>query len=111
MNLDDGLSPNRLKFVRRRLGLSQAKMGQLMNVHQTLVSHWEHGTRTPDAYQQALYGLLLRASQIATEAHFEAFDALLKGQHYASALVMMAAIGMPGVRYTTDDRNEREDAK
>jgi len=108
VNLDDRLSPSRLKFVRRRLGLSQAKMGQLMNVHQTLVSHWEHGTRTPDAYQQALYGLLLRASQIATEAHFEAFDGLLQRQHYAQALVLMAAIGIQDMHNTGNDKHANE---
>ncbi len=39
---------NRIKELRKRHGLSQQRLAQILNVHQTAISQWETGRTTPD---------------------------------------------------------------
>ncbi len=39
---------NRIKELRKRNGLSQERLAQMLNVHQTAISQWETGRTSPD---------------------------------------------------------------
>ena len=55
-----------IKATRKRLGLTQPQLGQLLGVHWVTVSKWERGLLAPDAYRSALLERFARtASQKA----------------------------------------------
>lgn len=39
---------NRIQELRKKHGLSQQRLAQSLNVHQTAISQWETGRTTPD---------------------------------------------------------------
>lgn len=39
---------NNIKELRKKMGLSQEGLAQLLHVHQTAISQWERGTTLPD---------------------------------------------------------------
>ena len=39
---------NRVKELRKKNGLSQQRLAQILNVHQTAISQWETGRTSPD---------------------------------------------------------------
>ena len=39
---------NRIKELRKKFGLSQGVLADMLHVHQTAISQWERGTTTPD---------------------------------------------------------------
>ena len=39
---------NRIKELRKRLGLSQDSLADILHVHQTAISQWERGLTSPD---------------------------------------------------------------
>ena len=47
---------------RRRLGLTQQQLAEMVGVHQTRVSHWERGSRTPTLQQMDALGDLFGLS-------------------------------------------------
>jgi DNA-binding transcriptional regulator YiaG len=44
------MTPADLQSWRDRLGLSQAELGELLNVHEMTVSAWERGRQQPAPY-------------------------------------------------------------
>lgn len=48
------MDTDKIKQLRERLGLSQDKLGQLLDVHTMTVSKWERGVLTPTPYQAAM---------------------------------------------------------
>lgn len=44
----------RIRRMRQEAGLSQRELGELVNVTQASVSHWETGVRAPEAVQVAM---------------------------------------------------------
>jgi molybdopterin-binding protein len=52
-----------LKALRRRLGLSQRGLAELVGAHAMTVSRWERGLLRPSAHQDRLLRSLLRASE------------------------------------------------
>jgi len=53
------MEPKELAEIRKRWGLTQAQMAELMEVSgKLIVSHWENGFRSPSAIVQKLYRML-----------------------------------------------------
>lgn len=51
----DPLTPERIRSLRRQLGLTQTEFAQRLGVSMQAVSFWERGTRTPTGlYAQAI---------------------------------------------------------
>ena len=44
------MSPSDIKALREHLGINQAELGQLLNVHAMTISKWERGAATPNAW-------------------------------------------------------------
>ncbi len=52
---DEPLTPERIRSLRRQLGLTQTAFAQRLGVSMQAVSFWERGTRTPTGlYAQAI---------------------------------------------------------
>ncbi len=88
------MTPRRIRYVRKRLGLSQAQLGRLLNVHQTLISHWEHGSRTPDEYQQEQLLHLYESVLKLDENGQQKFQTLVAQGLVAGALAFLIAVGI-----------------
>jgi molybdopterin-binding protein len=65
------------KAIRNRIGLSQAKLADLLGVHTMTVSKWERGVLKPNAHQRRI----LRALADAAEAGVRASGAGSKRKH------------------------------
>lgn len=91
---DMEITPERIRYIRKRLGLSQEQLGKLLNVHQTLVSHWELGSREPDIYQREQLQHLYRSAQEIDETQHQQFDGLLKKGLVAGALALLIGVGI-----------------
>lgn len=53
------MSPEEIRALRERLGLSQTEFGQLLgNVHQNTVSRWEIGQRRPNKFYRAILAVV-----------------------------------------------------
>lgn len=91
---DVEITPERIRFLRKRLGLSQKQLGTLLNVHQTLVSHWEQGLRTPDEYQQEQLRHLYRSAQSINEKQHDRFSSLMAAGLVAGALAFLIGIAL-----------------
>lgn len=91
---DVEITPERIRFLRKRLVLSQEQLGKLLNVHQTLVSHWEQGVRTPDQYQQEQLKHLYRSAQSISEKEHHKFTMLMTAGLLAGALAFLIGIGV-----------------
>jgi len=50
----------RARTIRERAALSQAEIAAELGVHETTVSHWELGVRSPSSALASRYGRLLR---------------------------------------------------
>lgn len=87
------MTAGRIRFLRKRLGLSQEQLGRLLNTHQTLISHWEQGTRHPDEYQVEQLGHLYSCAQRLDEAIHGEFARLLAQRQYAAALALLIMVG------------------
>lgn len=48
------MNTDRIKQLRKKLGISQDKLGQLLDVHTMTVSKWERGVLVPTPYQVAM---------------------------------------------------------
>lgn len=48
------MDANKIKWLRKTLGLSQEKLGQLLDVHTMTVSKWERNKLVPTPYQAAM---------------------------------------------------------
>ena len=48
------MNADKIKQLRKKLGLSQEKLGQLLDVHTMTVSKWERGVLEPTPYQSAM---------------------------------------------------------
>lgn len=48
------MNADRIKQLRKKLGISQDKLGQLLDVHTMTVSKWERGVLVPTPYQVAM---------------------------------------------------------
>lgn len=55
----DPLTPERIRSLRRQLGLTQAEFAERLGVSMQAVSFWERGTRTPTG----LYARAIRSLQ------------------------------------------------
>ena len=100
------MTPERIRFLRKRLGLSQAQLGQMMNVHQTLISHWEQGLRFPDDYQTEQLRHLYRSAQRLDEEQQKKVGTLLGAGLAAGALAFLIALG---VALLSDGEKGQED--
>ena len=88
------MTPERIRFLRKRLGLSQARLGELLNVHQTLISHWENGTRTPDTYQTEQLKHLYQSARRLDEKKQKKLDDLIGKGLMAGGLAFLITIGI-----------------
>ena len=48
------MDAKQIQQLRKKLGLSQDKLGQLLDVHTMTVSKWERGLLSPTPYQVAM---------------------------------------------------------
>ena len=48
------MNADRIKQLRKKLGISQDKLGQLLDVHTMTVSKWERDVLEPTPYQVAM---------------------------------------------------------
>lgn len=56
---EEPLTPERIRALRRQLGLTQAEFAHRLGVSMQAVSFWERGTRTPTGlYARAIQSLL-----------------------------------------------------
>jgi transcriptional regulator with XRE-family HTH domain len=94
------MTPERIRFLRKRLGLSQAQLGQMLNVHQTLISHWENDFRVPDEYQEEQLRHLYRSAQELDENKQKKLDELFAKGLVAGALAFLITVG---IGLLTDD--------
>lgn len=53
-------SPERIKKIREKLGLTQAEAAEKVHVSQSVWSAWERGARTPSEQSAFLIELLLK---------------------------------------------------
>ena len=76
------MTREQIRQLRKKLGLTQAELAQLLGVHAVTVSRWETGPNfQPPPYQMAL----LSEFQKAAEA--EAFDRTLKNLLVSAGIV------------------------
>lgn len=61
--MEKGIAGKRLAELRKKLGLIQAEMGQLVGAHTVTVSRWESAHADPSPYQQALLEEFAQAAQ------------------------------------------------
>lgn len=61
--MEDGIAGKKLAELRKKLGLTQAELGQLVGAHPVTVSRWESGHADPSPYQQALLEEFAKAAQ------------------------------------------------
>ena len=68
MNYDDNLSGEQIGDLRKRLGLSQAKLARAMGVSVLTVSRWELGTNIPKESEMKQLELLRELLTVCSES-------------------------------------------
>jgi len=99
------MTPQRIRFLRKRLGLSQAQLGRLMNVHQTLISHWEKGARFPDKYQEEQLRHLYRSAQELGEEQQMKVEKMIGEGLFAGAMALLIGVG---IAWLLDDDSKKK---
>lgn len=79
-------------MVRKRLTFSQDELARVLGISQSLLSHWERGTRQPDRYQCEQLELLGRACVSPTDKLVEARRLLREGRP-ALACALLLCLG------------------
>lgn len=73
--------------LRKKLGLSQDKFGQLFGVHTMTISKWERGVLTPNSYQIALMTAFEKAAKY--EEIKKTLQNVLVGAGIAAAIYLL----------------------
>lgn len=79
-------------MIRKRLTLSQDECARLLGISQSLLSHWERGTRVPDRYQVEQLELLSSAS-VAPHSDLAPILRTLKAGRPALACALLLGLG------------------
>lgn len=88
------VKPQQLVDLRKKLGLSQAQLAQLLGVHALTVSKWERGLLQPSPYQASLLESFAKARKTNRDIGSEAGELLLTvGAVVALAALLSAAFG------------------
>lgn len=63
MNIDNGLA-QRLKELRKKAGLTQEELAELIDVHLNTISRWENGIDTPKTFKITQLAKVLNVNEV-----------------------------------------------
>ena len=87
------MSGEQIRRLRKKLGLTQAELAQLLGVHAVSVSRWETDANfQPPPYQMALLGEFRKAAEA------EAFDRTLKNLLVSAGIVAVIFLLLQAAR-------------
>ena len=87
------ITADRIRDIRKGLGLTQAQLGQLLGVHSLTVSKWERELLTPTPYQTAMLDSFGKAGKRQPEVG-STVGTLLVGAGIAAALYLLLKAAM-----------------
>lgn len=87
------MDKEQIAALRKSLGLSQAELGQLFDVHSMTVSKWERSVLAPSAYQHALLQQFKRTADVKQDEAKHELKKLLVGSGVVAALAWLLNSG------------------